>query len=181
MNIQQKRRIISHGTVWCDSSTRFYCVAAMSFAFGCSACAYSGDIINTLRWRCFYCCQQFWLFPAIKSCGIAPTLFIDPTNLIQYRPQLLWDNLWTAQLCRTHIRWNNIWYVVWEQQNNHFSLQASLCLLLSQRSPAVRWNFSSKPKIFLIVRNVSFLIMNDFDLYWQSLYRAVRGMQRSET
>jgi len=27
---------------------RFYCVAAMSFAFGCSACAYSGDIINTL-------------------------------------------------------------------------------------------------------------------------------------
>ena len=34
-----------------DSSTRFYCVAAMSFAFGCSACAYSGDIINTLRWE----------------------------------------------------------------------------------------------------------------------------------
>ena len=28
---------------------RFYCVAVMSFGFGCSACAYSGDVINTLR------------------------------------------------------------------------------------------------------------------------------------
>ena len=49
----------------CDFSTRFYCVAAMSFAFGCSACAYSGDIINTLRWNLF----QQW---PQKPCSIAP-------------------------------------------------------------------------------------------------------------
>ena len=51
VNILQN--MICNRTLLCDFSTRFYCVAAMSFAFGCSACAYSGDIINTLRWNLF--------------------------------------------------------------------------------------------------------------------------------
>ena len=32
------------------SSVRFYCVAVMSFAFGCTGCDYSGGVANTQRW-----------------------------------------------------------------------------------------------------------------------------------
>ena len=77
---------------------RFYCVAVMAFAFGCTGCDYSGGVANTQR----YC----GLFSNIKLYWRHFLILNEFTNpcIVQYCSKLLGHCLWLAQLCCPNYR-----------------------------------------------------------------------------